>query len=186
MNVATTDLANAFLDRAFRERRAPTARALNDMCCLASFAYTHLTGRRLLAEEIMATDDGPRLYSLGDKFRGHEDDPVTAYLRTASFEVSMVGDDDADLSYVVRRCWNSTRDMPGEGLNAILTDQESLWRRARNAGSPVIDHDEAVYNCHYYVPLGWHVPVGEQWGLENSWSQKSRSSLPTSRFLNGR
>ena len=162
MNVATTDLANAFLDRAFRERRAPTARALNDMCCLASFAYTHLTGRRLLAEEIMATDDGPRLYSLGDKFRGHGNEPVTAYLHTASPEVSMVGDDDADLAYVVRRCWGSTRTMSDEDLDAILTCEGSLWARARNAGHLVIDHDKAIYNCHYYVPLGWHVPVGRQ------------------------
>lgn len=35
MGVATTDLANAFLNRAFREHRAPTARTLNGMCCLA-------------------------------------------------------------------------------------------------------------------------------------------------------
>lgn len=161
MGVATTDLANTFLDRAFREHRAITARALNGMCCLASFAHAHLTGRRLLAEEVMVTGDGPRLYSLGDKFHGHEDEPVTTYLRTASPEVRMVGNDDADLAYVVRRCWESTLTMSGENLDAILTCEGSLWARARNAGHLVIDHDEAIYNCHYYVPLGWHVPVGK-------------------------
>ena len=162
MSVATTDLANAFLDRAFREHRVVTARALGGICCLASFAYAHLNGRRLLAEEVMVTGDGPRLYSLGDKFRGYGDDPVTAYLRTASPEVRMVGDDDADLAYVIRRCWNSTRTMSVDDLDAILACEGSLWARARNAGHLVIDHDEAIYNCHYYVPLGWHVPVGEQ------------------------
>ena len=121
MSVATTDLANAFLDRAFREHRVVTARALGGICCLASFAYAHLNGRRLLAEEVMVTGDGPRLYSLGDKFRGYGDDPVTAYLRTASPEVRMVGDDDADLAYVIRRCWNSTRTMSVDDLDAILT-----------------------------------------------------------------
>lgn len=158
MNVATTDLANAFLDRAFREHRAPTARALNGMCCLASFAHAHLTGRRLLVEEVMVGGHGPMLYSLHDKFHGRENEPVTAYLRTASPEVRMVGDNDADLTYVVRRCWNSTRTVSADDLDAILTCEGSLWQRARNAGHLIIDHDEAVYNCHYYMPLGWHVP----------------------------